>query len=407
MAVFLASFEEERLHLVYDLLLFLTHGLTQGIALSTCEVGQLTREKHHLLLIDGDAIGVLEVFLHAGNVIGDRLLTILTGNERGDIVHRSRTVEGIHSDQVLKDRRLELTQIFLHTGRLKLESTDGAALLIELIGEVIVDRDVVEVDDIACCLLDDLAGFLELRERLESEEVHLDQSGGLDDVSVVLRDGTFQSREVRVVGRGHGDPVADRVPADDETTGVKTGATDGALELPGIFDGVALTGIGRRHCLAQLRRAFDGILQVHLHAVGQSVGDGFLQCVGLLQRQLLHTRHVGERVLRGHTAVGDDVGTVLVPVFVHDPTEHLAASVIVEVGINIREVDTIGIEETLKQQVVFQRVNLCDTQAIGDHRAGGGATARSHPHAELVAGGIDEVLHDEEVTRETHRLHHV
>ena len=294
MTVFLTAFEKERLHLVDDLFLFLTHGLTQGIALSTREVGQLTREKHHLLLIDGDTIGVLEVFLHARNVVGDRLLTVLAGNERRDIVHWSRTVKSVHSDQVLKNRRLKLTQVFLHTWRLKLESTDGASLLIEFIGEIIVDGDVVEVDDVARRLLDDLTSLLQLRERLQSEKVHLDQSGGLDDVSVVLRDGAFQSREVGVVGCGHGNPVTDRVPADDETACMKAGATDGTLELTGIFDGVALTGIGRSHCLAQLRRALDGILEIHLHAVGQSVGDSFLQCVGLLQGKLLHTRHVGE-----------------------------------------------------------------------------------------------------------------
>ena len=41
-AVLLATLDELGFHGVNDILLFLTHGLTQGIALATGEVGQLS-----------------------------------------------------------------------------------------------------------------------------------------------------------------------------------------------------------------------------------------------------------------------------------------------------------------------------------------------------------------------------
>ncbi len=53
-----------------------------------------------------------------------RFLSVLTGNERGDIVHRTRTVESIHGDEVLEDGTLQLVQI-RGAGRLKLEGSDG------------------------------------------------------------------------------------------------------------------------------------------------------------------------------------------------------------------------------------------------------------------------------------------
>ena len=53
----------EGLHLLLELL---PHRLTELVRLSTGEVGDLTGEEHHLLLIDGDPIGILEVTLHAG-----------------------------------------------------------------------------------------------------------------------------------------------------------------------------------------------------------------------------------------------------------------------------------------------------------------------------------------------------
>ncbi len=75
--------------------------------------------------------------------------SVLTGNERGDIVHRTRTVESIHGDEVLEDGRLQLTEILLHTGRLKLEGSNGLSTLIKLIGQFIIDGQRIKIDDIS------------------------------------------------------------------------------------------------------------------------------------------------------------------------------------------------------------------------------------------------------------------
>ena len=101
------------------------------------------------------------------------------------------------------------------------------------------------------------------------------------------------------------------------------------------------------------------------------------------------------------------MGTVLMPVLVLHPFQHSPAAVIVEVGIDIRQGDTVGIQETLEQQIVLQRVYLRDAQTIGNHRTGSRTTSRADHHAQLVAGRVDKVLNDEEVARETHRLHDV
>ena len=122
--------DEFRLHGVNDILFLLTHRLTQGVALTTGEVGQQTRQQHHLLLINGNAVGILQIFLHHRNIIGDRFLTVLTTDELRNVAHRSWTVEGVHGDEVFKDGGLQLAQVFLHTSRLKLECADGAALLV-------------------------------------------------------------------------------------------------------------------------------------------------------------------------------------------------------------------------------------------------------------------------------------
>ena len=92
-------------------------------------------------------------------------------------------------------------------------------------------------------------------------------------------------------------------------------------------------------------------------------------------------------------------------VFLRYPAEYFPAAVIVEVCIDIREGDTVGIQETLEQQIIFDRVDLGNPQAVGNSRTGSRSTSGTDRNAQFFAGGTDKVLHDQEVAGETHRLH--
>ena len=175
-SVFLSTLDKLGFHGIYDSLFLLTHSLAQGVALTASKVCQLARQKHHLLLIYGDSVGVLQIFLHAGDVVLYLLATVLARNKRGDIIHRTWTIEGIHGDDVLEYRRLEFAKVFLHTRRFKLEGADGASLGIESVGVGIVNGDGVEVYHLACGDADVLHSLLEDGQGLKTEEVHLDKS---------------------------------------------------------------------------------------------------------------------------------------------------------------------------------------------------------------------------------------
>ena len=244
-SVLLSALDELWLHCINDGFLLLTHRLTQSVGLATGEVGKLAREEHHLLLVDRDAVGVLQILLHAGNVVCDWFLAVLTGDERRDVVHRSRAVEGVHGDEVFEHRGTQLAQILLHTCRLELERADGASLLIELVCEFVVDRYCVEVEREA--VVGEayvLNGLLHDRQGGESEEVHLDESGLLDDVSVVLCGEQLMSWVALVFSRRHRHPVADGVAADDGAAGVDARSANGALEHLCVLYGVCHLRVG-------------------------------------------------------------------------------------------------------------------------------------------------------------------
>ena len=94
-------------------------------------------------------------------------------------------------------------------------------------------------------------------------------------------------------------------------------------------------------------------------------------------------------------------------IFIFYPFQHLTTSVIIEVCIDIRQRYTVGIQETLKQQIILQWVNLRNSQTIGHHTTSCGATSWPHHDIQFITCRVDKVLHDEEVTGEAHRLHDV
>ena len=57
-------------------------------------------------------------------------------------------------------------------------------------------------------------------------------------------------------------------------------------------------------------------------------------------------------------------------ILLRHPIEHLAAAGILEVGIDIRQRYTVGVQESLEQQVVLQRIEVGYLQAVRDHRTG-------------------------------------
>ena len=61
---------------------------------------------------------------------------------------------------------------------------------------------------------------------------------------------------------------------------------------------------------------------------------------------------------------------VVLAVFFLHVLEHLAAAVIIKVNVYIGHGDTVGVKETLKQQIIFNWVQVGDSQTVGYYRTG-------------------------------------
>ena len=176
-----------------------------------------------------------------------------------DIVHWTRTIERIHGDKVFKHSWMKLTKVLLHTSRLKLESTNGLSTLIELVGQFVINRNLLKVNHVASRLLNNLASLLQLGESLQSEEVHFDKTSRLNYVTIILGYWYLLLWEVWVCSRRDRYPFINRVTTDNESTGMDTRSTHCSLQHLGVFNRITLPYVFTNLCILQLWGTLDSI----------------------------------------------------------------------------------------------------------------------------------------------------
>ena len=94
---------------------------------------------------------------------------------------------------------------------------------------------------------------------------------------------------------------------------------------------------------------------------------------------------------------------VLRAVLLRYPLQHAPAPGVIEVHVNIRHGDTIGVQEAFEEQVILRGVYVRDAQAVRHRASRGTATPGPDNHLHLPRRP-DVVLHNKEVTREAHLL---
>ena len=137
---------------------------------------------------------------------------------------------------------------------------------------------------------------------------------------------------------------------------------------------------------ALLERLGERHVERRRHRLGDAVGVGV--------RDVHDPRDVAHHRARLHRPERDDLRDVLAAVLAGDVLDDLAAPPLAEVDVDVGQRDALGVEEALEDQVVLDRIDVGDAQAVGDEAAGRRAAARADRNA-LLAGVADEVPHDQ------------
>ena len=135
------------------------------------------------------------------------------------------TVERDQRDNVLEPIGTHLDERLAHAGRFQLEHADRLAAPEHLVGLHVVERDLFEIDDDGA-LLQQLHGSRQRGQRLQAEEVELDETGVLDPFHVELR---RRHVRLRILVQRH--ELVERAVSDHDAGGMGRGVGIQTFEL--------------------------------------------------------------------------------------------------------------------------------------------------------------------------------
>ena len=268
----------------------------------------------------------------------------------------------------------------------------------------------IDVGSLAGSLFHEIEAALDDRQVAESEEVHLEQTKLLDPVHLVLRD---DRRVFDVAGRVglalDREVLGQRITGDDDGGRVDAVLPAQSLEASSNVDDPLCNRVRVVH-VAQLLCGLEAVLMARElletraewgvsahHQRWHRLGDPIAVLVAIAE----DSRGVAHGCTSLDRREGHDLCDMVRSVAFCRVLDHVAAIALVEVHVDVRHLLSTRVQEPLEEQVVADRIEIDDAEAVGDTASGRRATARADPDVGL-AGIADQVPHHEEVGREAH-----
>ena len=300
-------------------------------------------------------------------------------------LERAGTVQRVERDQVVQALGLRLPKQLAHPRALELEDAVRLTVAEQLVGFLVVQRDGVDIEVDVVRALDFVERIANQRERAESEEVHLQEADALDLLHRPLRDDFV----LRTLVERH--ELGERLRCDHDSRRVHRRMPCHPLEPLGDRDELSDPFVLLDHLL-ESRTLFEGL------------GEGHVECrrnrlrhlVGVGVRDVHHARDVADHGARLHGSERDDLRDVLAAVLARHVVDHFPAPPLAEVDVDVRQRDSFRVQEALEDEVVRDRIDVRDAQAVRDEASRSGATARADRNP-LLARVADEVPDDQEV----------
>ena len=235
---------------------------------------------------------------------------------------------------------------------------------------------------------------IENREVAQAEKVELHQARGLDIILVKLRDRALLLTRLAIQRT----EIGQFAGRDQHAARVHPNVAGQPFERTGKIDQCA-------HFLFPLvARAKRGLFlerAIQCPGFGRVVGNQLREPVAQHVRHIQHASGVAYHRLGTQRAEGRDLAHRAATVFRLDVLDDPLAVVLAKVDVEVRHRHPLRIQETLEQQVVADRVEIGDPQGVSHERS----RTRPAPGADRHAVGfapVDEILNDQEVTREPH-----
>ncbi len=391
----------EDLALLRHLLGFLlAHRTTQEIGAAEGITREHLRDLHNLFLVQNNAVGFFEYRLEIRvQVVDFRLVGRMLA--RDEIVDHARlqgtrTEQGHQRDKIAELVGPQSLDEVTHAARLELEHGRSLSALQQPECLGVIHRHATDVEQcVRVGRVDDAFRPIDDRERLQSEEVELDQADRLDIVLVELRDQAaaavfaVERRKIgEMIGRNH------------DAAGMLACVPDQALQrLRQIDDGGDLFVVAVH--ARQLFRLLQCLVEGHPDFEGHQLGDAIDKAIRLPENAAGIADHRPRRHGAERNDLRDAIAAIACGHVIDDPVAALHA----EVDVEVRHRNTFRVQETLEEEIVFERIQISDTQNPGHQRSCARSPARTHGDI-VIARPANEIGDNQEVTRKTHAADH-
>ncbi len=312
----------------------------------------------------------------------------------GNRVHGPRPVQRHNGRQVFNGLRPHSGADAGDPGRLQLEHAGGPALRQHRKGCRVVVRNRLHIKA-RLRLPDFLLRVVDHSQVPQAEKIHFQQPQLLQG-----RHGILGDHRVIIPRQRH--VIVDRQSGDHHARGMGGGIAGHPFQGLRCVDEIADPLVALIHG-TELRGNPQRIVQRDVQRHGRhQLGHGVRFRIGKIQR----TAHIADRTAGRHRAEGNNLRHMICAVLFHHVVNHFTAAILAEIHIDIRHADPLRVQEAFKHQIVFDRIQIRNIQAIGDDRAGRAAAARPHRDSGLPCK-LHKVRHNEKIVHISHLLNHL
>ena len=150
-------------------------------------------------------------------------------------------------------------------------------------------------------------------------------------------------------------------------------------------------------CPPEFRIFFQCLINSNVKFLRDHLCDGIHKSI----RKIHHTAHIPDHASCSQCSECHDLDYTVFPVFANHIVNHFLPAFKTEVHINIRHRYTFRIKETLKQELITDRINGCNLQTIRNNTAGRRASPRPYCDS-MVLRIFDKIPDNKEIIHISH-----
>ncbi len=372
-------------------MLFLGHGAAHQIGTSQRIAAEIAENLHDLLLINDTAVGHVQNRLQQRVPVRHPFRVMPVFDVARNRIHRAGAKQRDDRDEVLKVIRLELRQHALHAGGFKLKHTVAVALRQHSVNRRLIQRNRLDIKRRVRRLADHTTGVVNDRQVSQTQKIHFEKPQLLQ-----RRHGILRRHRIAVEAQRH--ILRNRIGGNDDSGGMSRSVARHTLHLfrhidqsPDLIVGIVqlLQAMRLRQCLIQRH------IQLPRHLLCHRVAHRI--------RQAERPCHVTNGGPRRQRTEGHDLRHVIGTVPANDILDDLLTLFVAKINIKVRHADAFGVEEPLKQQLIPDRIDPGNTDAIRTQTAGAGASSRTDRYV-VLARILHKIVDNEIIIHVPHPL---